>query len=184
LGAITASIAITALDFPAASSARPGDWSEGGQRGDFWGGHVASGASLAGTMFFLLALLLQSRELRAQGKQLAATQEFQKQQADSTQKLSENAAAQARALEVQSRLAWEGTVTALVTQAVRLRQEYEVHRQTANQGALNGFKNAAERSEKLVDDLTRRGSDEFVMPLIRDAWRDATGLPRLRQPPQ
>lgn len=51
-----------------------------GARGDFWGGHIGAGASLAGTFFFFSALMLQQEELRAQRQELKAAREIASRQ--------------------------------------------------------------------------------------------------------
>jgi len=54
-------------------------WTQRGQRGDFWGGHVAAGAGMMGTFLFVAALLFQYSELKAQREDLALhRQEFEK----------------------------------------------------------------------------------------------------------
>lgn len=58
------------------------DWEERGQHGDFWGGHIAATASLAGSFFFLAALLLQSQELGLQRREVARMAKVQKDQLD------------------------------------------------------------------------------------------------------
>lgn len=50
-----------------------GEWDDIGQRGDWIGGHLAAAGSIAGTFFFLAALIMQSRDLRVQSEMLQAT---------------------------------------------------------------------------------------------------------------
>ena len=56
-------------------------WQIAGTQGDFTGGHIAAGASLAGTFLFLAALLLQSADLRNQRKQFLMEMAAQRQAA-------------------------------------------------------------------------------------------------------
>ncbi len=142
--------------------------------------YFSAAGSVGSAVLLFGAVFLQNRELKLQREELSAAREVQKQQAAAMQEQAKYAADQARALQLQSRLEWEGTVTALVTEAIRLRQAYETGRETKTvEVPLTGLLTAAERAQKLVDDLTRRGTDQFVMPFVRDAWRDAVGLPRL-----
>lgn len=49
------------------------EWEERGQRGDFWGGHIAAGASVVANLLLIITLLLQREELRLQRQELKAS---------------------------------------------------------------------------------------------------------------
>ncbi len=57
------------------------EWEIAGTQGDFTGGHIAAGASLASTLLFVAALLLQSAELRSQRRQFQHEMAVQRQEA-------------------------------------------------------------------------------------------------------
>ena len=59
---------------------RTDDWAQRGSRGDFWGGHIAAGASVAGTLLFFAALTLQRVELEQQRTELSAMREVHEKQ--------------------------------------------------------------------------------------------------------
>ncbi|GAB5496646.1 MAG: hypothetical protein Phyf2KO_17260 [Phycisphaerales bacterium] len=50
-------------------------WDERAQRGDFWGGHIAAGASVVANLLLVITLLLQREELKLQREELRATRE-------------------------------------------------------------------------------------------------------------
>jgi hypothetical protein len=56
-------------------------WEVAGFKGSFIGGYIAAGATVASTLFFVVALLLQMAELRAQRGQFQREMERQRQQA-------------------------------------------------------------------------------------------------------
>lgn len=66
--AILGTFVLIAIDLRSGST-----WQERGTMGDFYGGHIAAGGSLAGTFFFVAALLMQGRELNLQRQELAAS---------------------------------------------------------------------------------------------------------------
>ncbi|UCE59275.1 MAG: hypothetical protein JSU63_17755 [Phycisphaerales bacterium] len=51
-------------------------WEHPGILGDFWGGHLGGAAGLAGTFFFITALLLQRHELTLQRRELRLQNEY------------------------------------------------------------------------------------------------------------
>lgn len=55
-------------------------WEERGQRGDYWGGHIAAGASVVANLLLVITLLLQREELRLQRFELASSRAVAEQQ--------------------------------------------------------------------------------------------------------
>ncbi len=70
VGVLVAAIVIAWVDWPS-----NGDWTEAGAQGDFWGGHFSPAASLAAALLFVIAILLQYKELKLQREELAATRQ-------------------------------------------------------------------------------------------------------------
>lgn len=64
LGTVVAvgAVSLAAWDYFAANSAVAGAWQERGQRGDFWGGHLAAGAGSVSVLLLIIAGLLQILE--------------------------------------------------------------------------------------------------------------------------
>ena len=74
-----ATLALVLNDFLETERLDQEQWTQRGQRGDFWGGHVAAGAGMIGVFLFVAALLFQYSELKAQREDLGLhREEFEK----------------------------------------------------------------------------------------------------------
>ena len=72
--AVLLSVVTPVLDYPF-----DGNWPLAANKGDFWGGHLASGCAIASVFLFFMAILLQRDELREQRKELELTVEEMRQ---------------------------------------------------------------------------------------------------------
>ncbi|MCB9844291.1 MAG: hypothetical protein H6812_13700 [Phycisphaeraceae bacterium] len=93
-----------------------GEWDDIGQRGDWIGGHLAAAGSIAGTFFFLAALIMQSRDLRVQSEMLQATL---KEMEKSTQVANEQKAQ----LEQQVKVATDTALMSRFIELVKIRDD-------------------------------------------------------------
>lgn len=72
-------VVVTLRDYPRPAtcpdviSIAPQTWCEAGERGDFWGGHLAATSGVAASLLLLGALLLQWRDLRFTQQQMYET---------------------------------------------------------------------------------------------------------------
>lgn len=64
VASVVASALLTWDDW-ASTAGEQANWDERGVRGDFWGGHIASGASLAGSFLLFAAIMFQRVDLRS-----------------------------------------------------------------------------------------------------------------------
>ena len=95
---------------------------QAGQRGDFFGGHLAAAGSLAGALLFFVAILLQRDELAAQRAELKLTREEMERARDVT-------TVQADELKKQTKIAQKAAMVSSIIQIVRMRAELEVKMQ-------------------------------------------------------
>lgn len=134
------------------------EWQIRAQRGDFWGGHLGVTSSFAGTLLFFAALLLQSRELSEQRKQLGLQRE---DSADSRRILQ----AQTEQLERQAAIAEE--------QATSSRKHTTIDAIVR----LSEFRLSLEARAEVLYDRTRQSQDRMrseYLTGIRTQW-DASG---------
>lgn len=111
LAAVSLSIVTPILDYPL-----EGKWEEAAWKGDFWGGHLASGCTAAGVFLFFLAIMLQREELKSQREELELTRDEMRQSRG--------------VAETQLQLARESAVVTQILECARLQFEAETSRDT------------------------------------------------------
>jgi hypothetical protein len=81
------------------------DWESPGIRGDFFGGHLAAAAGIAGTVLFFGALMLQRRELQLQRRELEQGRKVAESQAQALRAQAGALQSQTEELRLQNALA-------------------------------------------------------------------------------
>lgn len=66
LSSVGGAIYLLWLDYPSSAD----EWGDAGQKGDYWGGHLAATTGLVSAVLFMIAIILQREELRLQREEL------------------------------------------------------------------------------------------------------------------
>jgi hypothetical protein len=133
-GCIIAAVIVlaTAIGFAIAAIPETGNWNESGTRGDWFGGHIASGGSLAGSLLFFAALWLQRRDLQLQREELTRTREEMAE----ARKVHD---AQRVQLEEQSRLARKQIVVQGIFEILKLRDQAAYEYEKTRTGPMRRY---------------------------------------------
>lgn len=165
--AIAGVVVVVAITLLIADYAVACDWAERGQRGDFWGGHVAAIAGTGSFMFLLLTVWMQHQQLRDQRKELQEAGEHLEEER-STRK------AELELLKAQVSSADRTAVIAQIQDIIRLRIEIAFQAEQAPQHLLGASRKLAlqlnERTGPVLEGLL---SSPYLKPDEAVAWRNA-----------
>jgi hypothetical protein len=148
VGAILMSIITTIVYYP-----WDGNWEVAAWAGDFWGGNLASGCTLAGVLLFFLAIMLQGQEIKGQREEIQLSRAEMRQTRE--------------VAETQLQLARESSAVMQILECARLQFEAETSRdETTSTAAQASARGHLARLEEVFEVLF---SSQPLNPVLRRA---------------
>lgn len=170
---MVAAIVFAWVDWPS-----DGDWTKAGARGDFWGGHFSPAASLAAALLFVIAILLQYKELKLQREELAATRKEMAAARAVHERQSQALHFQCDLIERQAAASERSAIVSNIIEVIRFRADLEMRQFATEAPKFDVAQSYLASSKPYLEFLLSR------IKLDPDERRSLQAAAKIEQPPE